>query len=440
MTPARARVAVTATLAAAFAAAATASLAAAEANAGGDVWEALLQEAEARGVPGLQRSWQGVGFDALQHALPSSSSQGRRHAVVLAGGGGTALLAAEVAGAGWSVTAFDRSAAATKACEASAAATAAAARNASGAAGGSLRCFQADVVAAPLSLDAGSADVFLEVGFVDDLLAGLGGADDGSGASDAVPGAASGAAASAVLREAYRVLQGKGVLISVSAEPAAFRRPLFAADAWGDVSASTLPRPRQLDERVLALDPDLDVGALALLVARKSAGASAAALPTEVAADAPEPAAEPMAEEGAAVVGDVEATAAAAEPSATAAAASADVAPAAAGEDAAAAAATATADATAATAAAHADAAAEMSDSALADKQVPQPPAHVDTAATAGGIEDASHGDSSTAAAEGVVAEEGALPPAPPLPAGGDLPPAPPVPVKPAASPDSASS
>lgn len=153
---------------------------------------------------------------------------------------------------GFRVTAADRSDAAVKRCDAKAASAEAARALAGTHPLGRVACVVEDAIR--LSFGADRFDAVVEVGLLDTLAA-----------------AGENGALQTAIREMHRVVRGGSVLVSVSTEPPLYRMPLLEETPKGgwSVAVSRLPRPRRMDHRVAALNPDLDVDSLAVYHATK---------------------------------------------------------------------------------------------------------------------------------------------------------------------------
>lgn len=202
-------------------------------------WDALYSEEPKLEAGLLVSAWQGVGFDKLQDTLQPLLKAGKARVLVL--GCGDSPLPEELMDAGAAnVTGVDFS---TKAV------TGMAARG-NGSHPGISRV-TADVVHAELA--AGAFDVAVDVGVLDVLV--LGEKDQ----------------AEKMLAQVHWALRPNGTYISVSPEPPAFRQSLLdghpAAGAWSTV-VEEVPRPLNLDPRLLELDPEYTVGSLSVYISR----------------------------------------------------------------------------------------------------------------------------------------------------------------------------
>lgn len=204
-------------------------------------WEALYAGDAAKLVSGpLAYSWQSVGYAQLRAVLEPLLVDGRACVLVL--GCGDSNVPKEIVDAGaQEVTAVDFSPTVIKAMAAKAAVDTPPR---------ALTWLAEDVTS--LSLDNDTFDVAVDVGVLDTLASG-----GEHRARD-------------MLLEAHRALRPGGAYVSVSTEPPAFRVPLLRRHpfpgGWNIVATSTLPRPRSLDPRVVALNPGLQVGNLSVYV------------------------------------------------------------------------------------------------------------------------------------------------------------------------------
>jgi len=222
-------------------------------------WDALYTESVYSSVvKDFIHAWQGVDLMTLRGVLGPRLNEAHKDLRFLVLGAGDSGLPEELFDAGWrNITAIDFSSVIVRAM---------ASRSQGDFARPGLEWRIED--ARKLALAEDTFDVAIDVGMLDTVAT--------SGSDQAAQ----------VLLEVHRVLRAGGGYISVSTEPPLFRQPLFAQHPPGGwvTEVLSLPRPREIDPRIRALDPVispgrlhpmLDVGRINVYVSRVPGGTPA---------------------------------------------------------------------------------------------------------------------------------------------------------------------
>lgn len=200
-------------------------------------WDALYSESvHSSMVKDFTHAWQGVDLTTLRGALGPRLNEAQKDLRFLVLGAGDSGLPEELFDAGWhNITAIDFSSVIVRAM---------AARNQGDLSRPGLDWRIED--ARKLALAEDTFDIAIDVGMLDTVA--IGGSDQ----------------AAQVLLEVHRVLRAGGGYVSVSTEPPLFRQPLFAQHPPGGwvTEVLSLPRPREIDPRIRALDPVISSGRL----------------------------------------------------------------------------------------------------------------------------------------------------------------------------------
>jgi len=202
-------------------------------------WEELYALPGNSGVQDFQWEWQGINLEAVRATLAQRVPAARiNHVLVL--GCGDSRLPQELFDAGWRVTALDQSKVVIDS------------RMAYSPEGQSeLTWVTAD--AANMPLETASIDAAIDLGLLDSL--------ETLGMNDTTLALA--------LAEAHRVVKMGAPMLSFSTQPPLYRDRHWQKNPAGgwNVEVLRLPRKRQIDHRVVDLNPDMEMDKLSLYIA-----------------------------------------------------------------------------------------------------------------------------------------------------------------------------